>query len=110
MRAMRVERADPASFVAEQDDLLAEELLLARQVAQFVRGADRLPITAHQFAHRAALLDAGQFIVGWRRLASIGRFHGLPPARIVTDDSAMQAPTTLACQPPAPHRAERAPS
>ena len=72
MRAMRVERADPALLVTEQDDLLAEELLLARQVVQFVRGADRLPITAHQFAHRAALLDAGELVIGRRRLASVG--------------------------------------
>jgi hypothetical protein len=47
MRAMRVERADPALFVAKHDDLLAQELFLAWQVAQFVRGTDRLPIAPH---------------------------------------------------------------
>src|SRR5207237_10227052 len=99
-----------ALLVAEHDDLLAQKLLLAGQVTQLVRGAGRLPVAAHQFAHRAALLDAGEFVIGRRRLPSIGRFHGLPPARIVTDDGAMQAPTTLACQPPVPPRAERASS
>src|SRR6267154_811761 len=40
MRAMRVERADPALLVAEQDDLLAEELFLARQIFQLLGEAD----------------------------------------------------------------------
>jgi hypothetical protein len=72
MRAMRVERADPALLVAKEDDLLAEELHLLRQVAELVRGAHRLPIAAHQFAHRAARLDAGQLVIRSRNLCSIG--------------------------------------
>src|SRR5437762_4209141 len=81
MRAMRLERADPALLVAEQDDLLAEELLLVRQIFQLLGEADRLPITAQEFAHRAARLDAGQLVIGWRGLPSISRFHRLPPRR-----------------------------
>src|SRR5437868_14235883 len=81
MRAMRVERADPALLVAEDDDLLPEELFLARQIFQFLGEADRLPITAQEFAHRAAQLDTGQLVIGWRGLPSISRFHRLPPCR-----------------------------
>src|SRR4051794_34525791 len=80
MRAMRLERADPALAVAEHDDLLAEHLFLARQVRELVREADRLPVAAQQLAHRAARLDAGQFIIGGRDLSSIGRFHRVPPS------------------------------
>jgi hypothetical protein len=36
MGAMRVESADPAPFVAEHDNLFAQQLFLARQVVQFV--------------------------------------------------------------------------
>src|SRR5262249_40114049 len=36
MRAMRVERADPPLLVAEHDNLLAQQLFLARQVGEFV--------------------------------------------------------------------------
>src|SRR5205085_11609750 len=81
MRAMRVERADSALLVAEQDDLLAEQLLLARQIFQLLGEADRLPIAAQEFAHRAARLDEGQLVIGWRGLPSISRFHRLPPLR-----------------------------
>src|SRR5205085_12278716 len=80
MRAMRVERADSALLVAEQDDLLAEQLFLARQIFQLLGEADRLPITAQEFAHRAARLDTGQLVIGWRGLPSISRFHRLPPS------------------------------
>src|SRR3981189_2937384 len=81
MRAMRVERADPPLLVAEDDDLLAEELFLPRQIAQLLGQADRLPIAAQQLAHRAARLDAGQFVIrGWC-LPSIRRFHRSPPSR-----------------------------
>src|SRR5438270_3585146 len=81
MRAMRVERADSALLVAEQDDLLAEQLFLARQIFQLLGEADRLPITTQEFAHRAARLDTGQLVIGWRGLPSISRFHRLPPRR-----------------------------
>src|SRR5947207_3174676 len=81
MRAMRVECADPALLVAEQNDLLAEELLLARQIFQLLGEADRLPVAAEELAHRAARLDAGQPVIGWRGLPSISRFHRLPPLR-----------------------------
>jgi hypothetical protein len=47
MRAMRVEGADPPLLVAEHDNLLAQELFLPREVAQFVGRADRLPIASH---------------------------------------------------------------
>ena len=72
MRAMWVERADPALLVAKDDDLLAQQLFLARQIAKLVRRAHGLPIAAHQFAHRAARLDAGQLVIGSRNLRSIG--------------------------------------
>src|SRR5205807_8222499 len=72
MRAMRVERADPAVLVAKDDDLLAQQLFLPRQVAEFVRRADRLPVPAQEFAHRAARLDAGQLVIRSRNLRSIG--------------------------------------
>ncbi len=79
MRAMRVEGADPPLPVAEHDDLLAQQLFLPRKVAQFVRCADRLPVAAHQLAHRAARLDAGQLVIGRRGLPSVCRFHRVPP-------------------------------
>src|SRR2546423_1695640 len=81
MRAMRVERADPALLVAKEDDLLAEELFLPRQIAQLLGQADRLPIAAQEFAHRAARLDAGQLVIGGWDLTSISRFHRMPPSR-----------------------------
>src|SRR4051812_7917408 len=56
MRAMRLERADPALLVAEEDDFLAQQLLLPRQILQLLGQADRLPIAAQQLAHRAARL------------------------------------------------------
>jgi hypothetical protein len=76
---MRVERADPALLVAEHDDLLAQELFLARQIAQLVRSADRLPVAPHKLAHRASRLDTGQLVIGCGGLASIGRLHRAPP-------------------------------
>src|SRR5258708_3175012 len=79
MGAMRVEGADPALPVAEHDDLLAEELHLFRQIGKLVREADRLPVAAQEFAHRAAPFDAGQLVIGRRGLATIGRFHRTPP-------------------------------
>src|SRR4051812_46171609 len=75
MRAMGFEGADPALLVAEQDDLLAEQLFLSRQILELVGQAGWLPIAAQQLAHRAALLDAGQFIIGRRGLPSVSRFH-----------------------------------
>src|SRR5712671_4927912 len=79
MRAMRLERADPALLVAEDDDLLAEELLLPRQVLELVGQAHRLPIAAQQFAHRAARLNASQLVIRRWHLTSISRFHRTPP-------------------------------
>src|SRR5205823_14566600 len=81
MRAMRIERADPALLVAKDDDLLAEQLLLPRQVLQLLGQTDRLPITAQEFAHRAARLDAGQLVIRRWDLPSISRFHRTPPCR-----------------------------
>src|SRR6266513_1957236 len=98
MRAMRVERADPALLVTEQDDLLAEELLLARQIFQLLGEAHRLPITAQEFAHRAARLDAGQLIIGWRGLPSISRFHRLPLPGRNEPAVRMQTPPAGGCQ------------
>src|ERR1700745_1962415 len=76
---MRVEGAGSPLFVAEQDDLLAQELFLPRKVAQFLRRADRLPVAAHQLAHRAARLDAGQLVIGRQALPPVRRFHCVPP-------------------------------
>jgi hypothetical protein len=59
MRAVRIEGADPPLLVAKHDNLLAQELFLAGKVAEFIGGADRLPVAAQEFAHRAARLDAG---------------------------------------------------
>ena len=72
MRAMRVERADAALPVAKDDDVFGEQSDFFRQIAEFVRGADRLPIAPQEFAHRAARLDAGQLVIGSRGLPSIG--------------------------------------
>ncbi len=72
MRAMRVEGAEPPLFVAEHDNLLAQQLFLPRQVAQLVGGANRLPVAAHQLAHRAAGLDAGQLVIGRQGLPAVG--------------------------------------
>src|SRR6516225_5271462 len=79
MRAMRVDGADPPLLVPEHDDVLAQELFLARKVAQLVGRADRLPIAAQEFAHRAARLDAGQLVIGCGGLPSVGRYHCVPP-------------------------------
>src|SRR5438552_7818495 len=97
MRAMRLERADPALLVAEQDDLLAEELLLARQIFQLLGEAHRLPITAQEIAHRAARLDAGQLIIGWRGLPSISRFPRLSLPRRNAPAVRMQTPPAGGC-------------
>src|SRR5215472_7318292 len=96
VRAVRFKCADPPLLVAEDDNLLAQELFLPRQVAQLIGGADRLPIAAQQLAHRAPLLDAGQLIVGWRRLPPISRFHhDLPelsrPSSLILAESAAQS-------------------
>src|SRR5437764_10196756 len=80
MRAMRVERADPALLVAEQNDLLAEELFLARQVLQLLGQTRGLPIAAQELAHRAARLDGGQLVIGGWDLTSISRLHRLSPS------------------------------
>src|SRR5690348_7454540 len=76
---MRFESSDAALFVTKDHQLLAEQLHLLRQILKLVRGAHRLPIPAQQFTHRASLLDAGQLIVWWRCLPSVGRFSSLPP-------------------------------
>src|SRR6266436_747270 len=49
---------NPTLFVAEHDNLLAQELFLPWKATQFLGSADRLPVAAHQLAHRAAQLDA----------------------------------------------------
>src|ERR1700731_157441 len=100
MRAMRVERANPALLVAEDDDFLAEQLLLPRQVLQLVGEAHRLPIAPQQLAHRAARLDAGQLVIRWRNLPSISRFHRSPPCLPPgqNPESEMQTPDRFRCQ------------
>ena len=72
---MRLERSYTPLLVAEDDELLAEQFHLLRQIAELFRGADRLPVAAQEFTHRASRLDAGQLIVRWRCLPSVGRFH-----------------------------------
>ena len=52
-----------APFVAEDDEFLAEQLYFLRKIAKLIRRADRLPIAAQQFAHRAPRLDACQLII-----------------------------------------------
>ena len=79
MRAMRIEGADPPLPVAEHDNRLAQELFLARHLVQLVERADRLPVAAHQLAHRAARLDAGGLVIRCGSLPSVGRFHRIPP-------------------------------
>src|SRR5215472_5714549 len=78
VRAMRIERADATLLVAEQHDLLAEELFFPRQVLQLFGEAGGLPIPAQEFAHRATRLDGRQLVIGRRNLASISRFHRMP--------------------------------
>src|SRR5262245_18329275 len=45
VRAMRLKRSDTSLLVAKDNYLFAEDLYFFRQVAQFVGGAYRLPIT-----------------------------------------------------------------
>jgi len=68
---MRLQRTDTPLFVAEDDEFLAEQLYFLRKIAKLIRRADRLPIAAQQFAHRAPRLDACQLIIRWRCLASV---------------------------------------
>src|ERR1700730_9418611 len=75
---MRLESTDAALLVAEDDKLLTQQLHFLRQIAELVRGAHRLPIATQELTHRASLLDAGQLIVWWRCLPSVGRFHHSP--------------------------------
>jgi hypothetical protein len=75
VRAMRLKRSDAPLLVAENDELLAEQLHLLWQIGQLIRGAHRLPVAAQEFTHRASLLDAGHLVVRWRCLRSVGRFH-----------------------------------
>src|SRR6266550_2979245 len=111
MRAMRVERADPALLVAEDDDLLAEELFLPRQIAQLLGQADRLPIAPQQLPHRAARLDAGQLVIGGWCLPSVSRFHRLSPSETVDRNAnAGRAPVSTADLIPSPALRERVPS
>src|ERR1700674_524712 len=72
---MRLEGPDASHLVTEDDELLAKQLHFLRQIAQFIRGADRLPIPAQELTHRAPRFDAGQLIVGWWCLPSVGRSH-----------------------------------
>jgi hypothetical protein len=60
---MRIERTDATLLVAEDHQLLAEQLNFLRQIPQFIRRAGRLPIPPQEFSHRAPRLDAGQLIV-----------------------------------------------
>ena len=60
------------SAPAEDDEFLAEQLHLLWQIAELVRGAHRLPVTAQEFTHRASWLDARQLIVRGRCLPSVG--------------------------------------
>jgi len=75
VRAMRLERPDAPLLVTEDDELLAEQLHFLRQIAQLIRGADRLPIPAQQLTHRAPQFDAGQLIVRRQCLPFVRRFH-----------------------------------
>ncbi|MEC7489394.1 MAG: hypothetical protein VYA17_07390 [Pseudomonadota bacterium] len=73
--AVRIETADTAHAVAEQYQVLAQDADLARQVGEFVRQTDWLPVAAHQLAHRRAGLDMGELgILDWD-LVAVARLH-----------------------------------
>ena len=63
MRAMQFEQTDIAAAVAENHQLLAEDLDALRQVPEIVGKADRLPKAAQVFAARRVGADMGEFCV-----------------------------------------------
>ena len=72
MGAMRFEGADPSFLVAEYNEFFAKDLHLFRQVAEFIRWANRLPIAAQQLALPAAFFNfrvrgCGPSIIIWAR-------------------------------------------
>jgi len=54
-RAVGLERSDAALLVAEDYELLAEQLHLLWQIGELIRGAHRLPLAAHKLTHRGFL-------------------------------------------------------
>ena len=62
VRAMRFKRADAPLLVAEDDHLLAEDFHFLGQVAKLIGGANRLPITPQQLAHRTSGFDDGEVV------------------------------------------------
>src|SRR5262249_18421982 len=81
MTAARIDQARPALAVAEQDQLLAEDLHRSGRGAGVGPHADRMPVAAQQLAHRRAVADLGEAGVVGRCLqrvggAHVGRAHG----------------------------------
>src|SRR5476649_1455668 len=60
MAAARFHQPRPAGLVAEQHEILAQYAHLARRVRGVRAESDRMPIAAHQLAHRRATPDLGQ--------------------------------------------------
>ena len=73
MRAVFVKHAEPAFGIAENHEVLAEQLYaqrLAVWLRNFLRKASCDPVTAHDLPHRRMALDAAQQIVFFRRHGS----------------------------------------
>src|SRR5258708_39237047 len=60
MAAPRLHQASAAGPVAEQHQVLAQHPDFARRVAGMRDQADRMPIAAHQLAHRGAAANLGE--------------------------------------------------
>ncbi len=72
MRAVAIEQAVGAARVLVEHQVLAEEADGQRRaLVELGDGGDRLPVAAHQLAHRRAAADAGQGLV------VLGAQHGL---------------------------------
>ena len=72
MRAVAIEQAVAAARVPVEHEILAEQPHRQRRaLVELGDGGDRLPVAAHQLAHRRAAADAGQGLV------VLGAQHGL---------------------------------
>jgi nitrite reductase/ring-hydroxylating ferredoxin subunit len=72
MRAVAIEQAVAAAGIAVEHEVFTEQAHRQRgALVQLGHGGDRLPVAAHQLAHRRAAADAGQGLV------VLGAQHGL---------------------------------
>ena len=71
MCALAVQHADMAASVAERDEFLVQYLDRLRHISEFLREADRLPITAHVLAQWRARTALQEFQVIRRRFCDL---------------------------------------